>query len=185
MSNLYEIFPYLKSDSIIIRKMTEDNVDDLLEITNNDNVYQYIPPFLYKKSKGNLLSAIRNLGGRDFDKKKMMIAGIYLCEKPDKLIGLAEMFDYKKRANQMTIGYRLNETYWHRGIATEATRLMINYLCKDMGVKTLKAYVVPENIYSKKLLIKNGFIEKMDLMQGKDWGKKEVSALKVFTYTTH
>ncbi|MDO5574620.1 MAG: GNAT family N-acetyltransferase [bacterium] len=183
MSELYESFPYLKSDLIIIRKMTEDNLDDLSEITDNDRVYQYIPPFLYKKSKGNLLTAIRNLGGRDFDKKKMIIAGIYLCEQPDKLIGLAEMFDYKKRTNQMTIGYRLNESYWHRGIATEAARLMVNYLCKDMGVETLKAYVMPENIYSQKVLIKNGFIEEHDTIQEKNWGTKEVSDLKVFTYT--
>ena len=49
----------------------------------------------------------------------MIVAGIYLCAEPDRLIGLAEMFDYKKRTNQITIGYRINEAYWHRGIATE------------------------------------------------------------------
>lgn len=183
MSELFESFPCLKSEMIIIRKMTEDNLDDLSQITENDNVYRYIPPFLYKKSRGNLLAAIKNLGGRDFDKKKMIIAGIYLSKDPDRLIGLAEMFDYKKRANQITIGYRLNETYWHRGITTEATRLMINYLSRDMKVKTLKAYVMPENIYSQKVLLRNGFTEENDTIQGNGWGGKEISELKEFTYT--
>ncbi|WP_448909765.1 hypothetical protein [Holdemania massiliensis] len=68
MAELFETFPYLRNDHIIIRKMVEDDVDDLMEITNNPNIYQYVPPFLYKKSRGNLLAAIRNLGGRDFDK---------------------------------------------------------------------------------------------------------------------
>ena len=182
MPKLFDSFPYLKSDMLIIRKMTEDDVGALNEITSNDNVYRYIPPFLYKKSRGNLLAAIRNLGGREFDKKRMICAGIYLCGEPDRLIGLAEMFDYKMRKNQMTIGYRLNEKYWHRGIAAEVTRLMVNYLCNDMGVKTLKAYVMPKNAYSLRVLLKNGFIEENRIVQAKNWGGKEFSDLIEFAY---
>lgn len=183
MSELFECFPYLQSGTLVIRKMTEDNLNALCEITDNDNVYKYIPPFLHKKSRGNLLAAIRNLGGRDFDKKKMIIAGIFLTDAPDRLVGLAEMFDYKKKANQMTIGYRLNELYWHRGIATEAVRLMIGYLCGEMGVKTLKAFVMPENVYSQRVLIKNGFVKEADAVKGEGWGGNELSELDVFTYT--
>lgn len=56
------------SERLIIRKMTEEDIESLSEITYNENVYRYIPLFLYKKSRGSLLAAIRNLGGRDFDK---------------------------------------------------------------------------------------------------------------------
>lgn len=101
MAELFECFPFLKSEMLIIRKMTEDDIDFLSEITNNDNVYKYIPPFLYKKSCGNLLAAIRNLGGREFDKKRKIDAGIYLSAEPNRLIGFAEMFDYKKRAKYL------------------------------------------------------------------------------------
>lgn len=59
---LYEQFPYMFNEKIIIIKMTEGDVDNLSEITNNDNVYKYVPLFLYKKSRGNLLAAIMNLG---------------------------------------------------------------------------------------------------------------------------
>ncbi len=84
MGKLFEAFPLLESRMLVIRKMTEDDVDALSEITNNDLVYRYIPPFLYKKSSGNRLTAIRNLGGRDFDKKKMIIAGMYLRAEPHR-----------------------------------------------------------------------------------------------------
>ena len=77
MPKLFDCFPYLKSDMLIIRKMTENDLDAPNEITGNDYVYRYIPSFLYKKSRGNLLAAIRNLGGREFDKKRMIGAGIY------------------------------------------------------------------------------------------------------------
>ena len=183
MPELFDSFPYLENHHIIIRKMSEADVDALEEITGNPNVYRFIPPFLYQKSKGNLLAAIRNLGGRDFDKKKLVIAGIYLCAEPDRLIGLAEMFDYKKRANQITIGYRINESYWHRGIATDTVELIVDYLCRDMGIQTLRAFVMPENIFSEKVLIKAGFIKEPDTVQEKNWGGKEIVDLNVFTYT--
>ena len=100
------------------------------------------------------------------------------------LIGLAEMFDYKKRLNQITIGYRLNERYWNRGIATEAIGLMIDYLCNDMKVEILKAYVMPENMYSQKALVKNGFVKEEETIQEKNWGGKEITDLYVYTFTS-
>ena len=183
MGELFDTFPLLESEMLIIRKMTENDVDALSEITNNDNVYRYIPPFLYKKSRGNLLAAIRNLGGRDFEKKKMIGMGICYRDEPNRLIGLAEIFDYKKRINQVTIGYRINESFWHRGIATETVRLLIEYLRVSMGIQTLKAYVMPENVYSEKALLKNGFIKEPVTIQGKNWGSRESAVLNVFTYS--
>lgn len=183
MTELFDAFPYLESDRLIIRKMTEDDLDALNEITSNDHVYRYIPPFLYQKSRGNLLAAIRNIGGRDFEKKKMIIAGVYLTDEPKRLIGLAEMFDYKKRTNQITIGYRINETYWNRGIATEAIRLMKEYLCDTIGVRTLNAFVMPENQYSEKALLKNGFTKKVETIQESNWGGRAQVELNVFCYT--
>jgi ribosomal-protein-alanine N-acetyltransferase len=83
-------------------------------------------------------------------------------------VGLAEIFDYKVRKKQITIGFCLNENYWHRGIATEATRLMVNYLCNDLGLNTLKGYAMPENVFSTKVLLRNGFVKKIKTAQGKN-----------------
>lgn len=49
MTELFDVFPYLENEIVIIRKMEESDVPALSEISNNDNVYKYIPPFLYKK----------------------------------------------------------------------------------------------------------------------------------------
>lgn len=180
--DLFEQFPHIVNEKIIIRKMIEDDLEHLYEITNNENVYQYIPSFLYKKSKGNLLAAIRNLGGRDFDKKKCIIAGVYLCNKPDKLVGMAEMFDYKKKTNIITIGYRINETYWNQGIATNIVSLLRKYLSEEIGIGTIQAFVMPDNIHSSKALRKNGFTKENQLKQEKNWGGQEVVEVEVYTY---
>lgn len=155
-----------------------------MEITNNENIYKFIPPFLFKKSKNILITAINNLGNRDFDKKKLIIAGIYLKNNPSKLIGLSEMFDYKKSKNLITIGYRINEDYWHKGIASSTISLMKKYLCDELKIN-LVAYVMEENIYSSKALINNGF-NKLDYnVIEKNWGKKEEAKLDVYSYQKH
>lgn len=178
---LYEQFPCITNKEVVIRKMIEDNLNDLAEITNNDNIYKYIPPFLYKKSKSSLLTAIKNLGDRDFKKKKMIIAGIYLVNEPNKLVGLAEMFDYKKRSNTITIGYRINEKYWNKGIATNVVEAMINYLFSEIGIMCIKAFVMPENVYSSKVLLKNGFKKEEMIIQEKNWGGKDIVDLEVYS----
>ena len=77
MAELFDVFPYLENDRVIISKMELNDVAALAEISNNDNVYKFLPPFLYKKSNKALETAIKNLGGRDFEKKKHIIAGVY------------------------------------------------------------------------------------------------------------
>lgn len=114
MPELFDEFPYLEDEGIIIRKIEISDLPALAEIGNNENVYKYVPYFLYKKSNKVLETAIRNIGGRDFLKKKQIIAGIYSKDDSSKLVGLAEMFDYKKRENAITVGYRLNEAYWNQ-----------------------------------------------------------------------
>ena len=183
MADVFGTFPNLRNHRIVIRKMEEADVDDLIKITSNPNVYRYIPPFLYRKSRASLLTAIRNIGDRDFKHKKWIVAGIYLIEEPDQLIGLAEMFDYKKRMNQITIGYLINESYWHRGLATEAVQLMQDYLCNEIGIQNLKAFTMPENLFSEKALLKNHFEKEHHTVQGRNWGGNEIAVLNEFTYS--
>lgn len=182
MAELYDKFPHIENKKIIIKKMTESDAEALFEISNNDAVYRYIGPFLHRKGISFLRTAIKNLGSRDFDKQKMIIAGIYLREAPDRLVGLAEMFDYKKKTGTITIGYRINETYWHQGIATEAIKLMIQYLT-ELGIDTIQAYVMPENMYSIKALLKNGFTSMNCIKQQKNWGGQSIADTEVFIYT--
>lgn len=167
--SLFDEFPYLQDDFIVIRKMEEPDVDALLEITGNERIYRYIPHFLFRKSRNSLLTAIRNLGGRDFDKQRYIMPGIYLRDEPDRLIGLAQMFDYRRRANSMTVGYIVNEAYWHRGVATHAVSLMKDYLLGTQGLSRLVAYVMPDNVRSAGVLVVNGFVKLPEQAEQKDW----------------
>lgn len=47
------------------------------------------------------------------------------------------MFDYKKRENKITVGYRLNEDYWNKKIATNVLKLMVEYLVNKVNIGRL------------------------------------------------
>lgn len=181
MAELFDEFPYLTNDYLIIRKMTVEDVPALSQISHNEQVYRYIPMSFYKKNDRFLETAIGHLGGRDFVKKKQIIAGIYLQEDPTMLVGLAEMFDYKKRENKITVGYRLNENYWNRQIATHALALMKEYLLYTVGLSKLQAFVMPENIPSAKVLLKNGFQKEDVQVEEHNWGGRENLLVDVYS----
>ena len=60
--------------------------------------------------------------------------------------------------------------------------MLIAYLCDDIGIQTIKAFVMPENKYSERVLMNNGFTKDKNMVQGKNWGGKEVVGLHVFNY---
>ena len=110
-------------------------------------------------NRGQLSGLRENLEHVSTGKDK--IAGGDCCRhlssaEPDRLIGLGLKCLIIK-TNQITIGYRINEAYWHRGIATETVALLIAYLCDDIGIQTIKAFVMPENKYLERVLMNNGF----------------------------
>jgi len=182
MAELFAEFPYLVNDRVVIKKMEESDVPALAEISRNDNVYKYMPPFLYQKSDVALAGAIKNLGGRDFESKKWVIAGVYLKDDPSRLIGLAEMFDYDAAEDRVTVNYRFNEDYWNQGYGTATVALVKEYLTEEVGIGKLLAYVVTENIYAAKVLTNNGFVKDENSIREKNWTGRGMLTLDVYTY---
>lgn len=66
------------------------------------------------------------------------------------------------------MGYRLSERCWGRGIASEALRMMIAYLCEETDIEIITASTMVENQASANALRKNGF-EMVVHAVGEDW----------------
>lgn len=83
---------------------------------------------LYRLKPGEprkTIAAVENIIGhheRDFYKKKIINLGIYL-KNNNKMVGVAEVFDFDNIVNVVTIGYTLNQDYWGQGVATIIVRL--------------------------------------------------------------
>lgn len=72
------------------------------------------------------LDAVKNVIGhyeRDFNIHKTIFLGVYYRKANDKLVGIAEIFEFDDKVSMVEIGYTLNENYWGKGIATNAVSI--------------------------------------------------------------
>jgi RimJ/RimL family protein N-acetyltransferase len=84
-------------------------------------------------------------------------------------------------ASKVTIGYFLHPVVWHKGYSTEAVRILVRFLFEEAGVNRVQAEVMPANIYSKKVLLNNGFILEGTLRQATLWPGKGVVDLEMYS----
>ena len=67
------------------------------------------------------------------------------------------MYGYRDEMHKISVGYRIMERYWGRGIATEALGLMVRYLYNETDIEIITASTMPENQASANVLRKNDF----------------------------
>ena len=175
---LFGKFAHLKTDEIVLKKIEAENADDLFEILTNKNIFKYTPGNPLKT-----IEAVKNVIGhyeRDFKKQKTIFLGIFL-KSEKKLVGIAEIFDFNYDVNSVEIGYRINENYWGKGIATKATAMMVDFLFNVINVNRIQASAMPVNKYSHKVLKKNNFTCEGTLRQIKNWTGKGIVDLTFFS----
>ena len=169
---LFEGYPALEDDVLIIRKMSFSDAKALKEMTENRNIYHYLPTFLYECRYEDKREVLEKMDVECMKTHDSVLMGIYPKEKEDELLGIAEIYSYKEERNTASIGYRLKDEYWGKGIATRVARLLRDYLIDEIGLRTITAHVMRENKASGRVLIKNGFYNKYpDTME--DWGFEE------------
>ena len=165
---LFEGYPRLSDDVVLLQKMSPDDADALHALATNPKVYKYLPTFLFER-KYDAKEVIKRLDDECLKTNDCVLLGVYLKKDPEHLIGLAEIYSYKKERNKVSIGYRLDEPYWGKGLATRIAALLVSYVFDEIGIRTITAHVMKDNRASSNVLRKNGFIDKyQDISE--DWG---------------
>ena len=149
---LFFEIPVLKGERLTLRALTLRDAGGLRELTGNDEVYRYLPTFLFEKKYDDAEYVIDHL--YDECLKESLILGIFL---EDSFCGLAEIYGYRAPFLKASVGYRLLQKYWGQGIATEALGLLVDYVLNETDVEILTASTMHENKASAGVLKKNGF----------------------------
>jgi len=66
-------------------------------------------------------------------------------------------------------------------LATEALKLLLPYLLHEVNINRIQAEVMPRNEASKKVLLKNGFIQEGLLRQAALWSGKGIVDLEIYS----
>ncbi len=57
-----------------------------------------------------------------------------------------------------SMGYSMNHDYWGQGLMTEAARRIVRHAFEDLGVELLSCYHYGENLRSRRVIEKCGFV---------------------------
>ena len=164
---LFPELPTVTSERLLLRPLTASDAADLRGLTEEEVVYRYEPTFLFEKQYSDPEETIRRM--YDEAMKESLILGIFMEER---FRGLFEVYSYKAWIHKASIGYRLKQEAWGKGIATEALGCMKEELIGERGIRILTASTMLQNHASAHVLEKNGF-KRVKHPVEEDWGFPE------------
>ncbi|AIQ56242.1 GNAT family N-acetyltransferase [Paenibacillus borealis] len=176
---VFDQFPVLRSDELVLNRIEETHLDELFDIYSNDRVFEYcgIIPKHNKATVSNMIGHFE----RDYAKRSRIKWGIFTSGEEGRLLGIIEACDFNQKVNMVTIGYFLAEAHWGRGIASRAVEILTEFLFGQVNVNRVQAEVMLMNEPSKKVLLKNGFIKEGMLRQAALWSGKGIVDLEIYS----
>ena len=137
---------------IIIRDLVFKDLDDYYEFGKNEHVGPNAgwKPFPSKDIANKVLS------GLILHKETFAISDI----NTHHLIGTISIYNYgiRKYKYVKSLGFSLKEELWGKGIMTEAVKLVIDYIFNQTDCEVLEVGHHSDNIGSKRVIEKCGFI---------------------------
>jgi ribosomal-protein-alanine N-acetyltransferase len=152
MEKLFHEIPVIRGENLELRKLEPADAGSLKKLTGSDEVYRYLPTFLFEKKYEDAEYAISRMYTEGL--KKSLILGVF---SGGEFCGLAEFYGYRAPLLKISVGYRLLPGFWGKGIATAVLGLMADYLFNETPVRIITASVIPDNTASAGVLKKNGF----------------------------
>jgi len=151
----FEKFPVLKTERLILRELTPDDVDAIYAMRSD-----------YEVTRLNIGSAYTSV-----DQARMLIESILdnyqrenelrwaitLKNGDNTVIGMCGYNYWARRDFRGSIGYDLARTYWRQGIMTEAVRAIVQFGFEQMQLNRIEADASVENEASIRILEKLGF----------------------------
>ncbi len=152
MKKLFPEIPVLRGERLTLRGLTSADADTLREMTQSEEVYRYLPTFLFEKKYDDVGLVIERL--YDECLEESLILGVF-CG--DDFCGLAEVYAYRPVLKKVSFGVRLIKKYWGQGVAAEALKMAEDYLLTETDIKMIAASTMTANKSAGKALKKQGF----------------------------
>jgi [ribosomal protein S5]-alanine N-acetyltransferase len=173
-------FPILETERLILRRIDNNDVNEILELRGNPQTMKFIPRPL-AKTTNDAIAHITMIDEKIINNEGINW-GITLKGDP-KLLGIIGHYRIQKENFRAEIGYMLNPKFHGKGIITEAIREVVNYGFDNMNLHSIEGVIDPENFASEKVLQKNGFTKEAHFLEnefaeGKFWNTVIYSLLK-------
>ncbi|WP_428229251.1 GNAT family N-acetyltransferase [Flavobacterium sp.] len=149
-------FPVIETERLLLRRITNDDVNEVFELRSNPETMKYIPRPLLKNTE-NALEHIAMIE----DKIETNVGinwGITLKDNP-KLLGIIGFYRLQPEHHRAEIGYMLLPEFHGKGIIPEALKTLIDYGFNKMKLHSIEAVIDPDNYASERVLQKLNFVK--------------------------
>jgi ribosomal-protein-alanine N-acetyltransferase len=153
----------LETERLILRKMTSEDLDQLLLIFSDPKVMQSFGGILFDRAMmGKWVS--RNLNHQD--RYGYGIFSVILKEN-EELVGDCGLEHMEvDGSHEVELGYDFRSDYWNRGLATEAAAAVRDYAFEQLGLKRLISLIRPDNLASQRVAEKIGMRKEKKCVRG-------------------
>jgi [ribosomal protein S5]-alanine N-acetyltransferase len=149
-------FPILKTERLLLRRVNNTDVNEIMSLRSNPETMKYIPRPLVK----TIEDALEHIAMIDekIEKNEGINWAITLKDY-SKLIGIIGYYRIKPEHYRAEIGYMILPEYNGKGIVSEAIKEVVKYGFEVMQLHSIEAVIDPENYASAKVLEKNEFVK--------------------------
>lgn len=93
------------------------------------------------------------------NRREQGISIVFSVFQEEQFAGVMSINAINNENKTAELDYWIAVPFWHKGIATEAARLAIEYAFNELNLETLRSACLAKNKGSSKVLEKNGFIK--------------------------
>lgn len=149
----------LETERLLMKPMQHEDAEALFELNKNPNVHKYLwqKPEVIIDESINVIKYVQ----RQYAENKIGRFATILKETNEFIgwTGIKFVNDHIENGNTnfYDYGYRLDEKFWNKGYATEASIAWLDYGFNQMNIKEMNAYTHAQNGASNHVLQKVGF----------------------------
>jgi [ribosomal protein S5]-alanine N-acetyltransferase len=152
----FAAFPTLETARFVLREITPDDADATFAIMSDPRVKRYFGslPMTERRQAAERVERIRAA----FDERSGVRWGI--ARRTDgALIGSCGFWRLLPEHARAEVGYELHPEAWGQGVMTEALATVLDFAFATMQLHSVEAQIHPENIASRRVLEKLGFVQ--------------------------
>ncbi|SFQ41281.1 ribosomal-protein-alanine N-acetyltransferase [Psychrobacillus psychrotolerans] len=180
IEKIYSDLPILETERLILRKVTEEDIEDMYLYGSDEEVSKYVTWNTHETiadTKGFVEFVLNK-----YENKQVSPWGIEYKEN-GKFIGTIDFVWWQPNHKIAEIGYVISKDYWGKGLTTEVAKELVKFGFEEMDLVRVQARCDVENIASARVMEKagmtlEGIIRKGIFVKGEHRDLKMYSILK-------
>ena len=139
---------------LLLRQWRDHDLDLYSQMCADPEVMRYLPGTMSREqSEEQIARFVRHWKEHDFG---LWALEIRKTEAFIGFVGLQYSEDWPEGEHKTEVGWRLDRSYWGRGLATEGALASLRCGFDELGLERIISITLPENLASRRVMEKSG-----------------------------